>query len=81
MEKAELQRIWAFLTDVYEGICEQDEAYVQQLQLNELYRMVQKLTDAISESKDERVRLLLVYIKKSAIECKGAIEERLAVRN
>jgi len=34
MERSEIKRIADFLRDVYEGICEQDAPYMQQLQLN-----------------------------------------------
>ena len=37
MEKAEIKYIADFLSDVFEGICEQDEPHIQQMQLNELY--------------------------------------------
>jgi hypothetical protein len=36
MEKAKVKQIADFLSDVYEGICEQDAPYMQQLQLNKL---------------------------------------------
>ena len=37
MKKAEINQIGDFLSDVYEGIYEQDPPHVQRIQLNELY--------------------------------------------
>ena len=50
MEKAEIKRIGDFLKDVYEGICEQDPPETQQLQLNELYRIIKRLMDLTSKA-------------------------------
>jgi hypothetical protein len=41
-----------FLSDVLEGICEQDEPHIQQLQLNELYSVIKRLMDATFETTD-----------------------------
>lgn len=81
MERSEIKRIGDFLSDVYEGICEQDAPYMQQMQLNELYRVIQTLMDEIAKTKDEKHRVFLAYLEKRAIEYKDAIEKRLAVRN
>jgi hypothetical protein len=81
MERSEIKRIADFLRDVYEGICEQDGPHLQQIQLNELYGVIQTLMDEIAETEDERHRLFLCCLEKRAIEYKDAIEKRLAVRN
>ena len=81
MDKAEIKRIGDFLRDVYEGICEQDGTHIQQMQLNELYGVIQTLMDEIARTKDEKHRVFLAYLEKRAIEYKDAIEARLAVRN
>ena len=51
MEKAKIKCIGDFLSDVYEGICEQDAPYMQQMQLNELYRVIEKLMDEVAKTK------------------------------
>jgi len=43
MEKAEIKQISDFLYDVYEGLCEGDEPVTMQLQLTELYRVIERL--------------------------------------
>lgn len=81
MDKTEVKKIAEFLSDVYEGICEQDGAHLQQIQLNKLYEVIQTLMDEVAKTGDERHRLFLCYLEKRAIEYKEAIEKRLAVRN
>lgn len=81
MERSEIKRISDFLSDVYEGICEQDGTYIQQMQLTELYRVIETLMDEIAKTKDEKHRVFLCYLEKRAIEYKDTIEARLAVRN
>lgn len=81
MEKAEIKRISDFLSGVYEGICEQDRADVQQMQLNELYRVIKTLMDATFNTKDQDKKVVLASLEYKARKCKKCIEERLAVRN
>jgi len=81
MERSKIKRISDFLSDVYEGICEQDAPYMQHRQLNELYRVIQTLMDEVAKTKDEKHAVFLAYLEKRAIEYKDAIEKRLAVRN
>ena len=68
METAEIKQIADFLSDVYEGICEPDAPYIQQMQLNELYRVIQTLMDEIAKAKDEKHTVFLAYLEKRAIE-------------
>jgi hypothetical protein len=81
MKKAEIQQIRSFLSDVYEGICEQDEPHIQQLQLNELYRVIKRLMDATFETKDQGKKVLLASLEYKARQYKEQIETRLAIRN
>ena len=81
MERSEIKRIADFLRDVYEGICEQDGTHIQQMQLTELYRVIENLMDEIAKTKDEKHAVFLAYLEKRAIEYKDAIEKRLCVRN
>jgi len=81
MEKAEIKKTSDFLSDVYEGICEQDPPYIQQLQLNELYRVIKRLMDANYTTKDQGLKVLLASMEYKARQCKQQIETRLAVRN
>lgn len=81
MEKAEIKRTNDFLADVYNGICEQDPPHQQQLQLNELYRVIKKLMDATFETKDQNLKVLLAALELKARKYKEQIEQRLAVRN
>ena len=81
MEKAEIKQISDFLADVYNGICEIDPPYIQQMQLNELYRVIKRLMDETSKTKDQGLKVLLATLELKARECKEHIEQRLAVRN
>jgi len=53
MEKAEINRIGSFFSDVYEGICDGDDHTTMQLQLTELYRIIRILMDKTFETKDQ----------------------------
>ena len=81
MKKAEIKQIADFLSDVHEGICEQDESYIQQLQLNELYRVIKTLMDATFKTKDQQEKVVLASLEYKARKYKAEIEQRLAVRN
>jgi hypothetical protein len=81
MEKAEIKQISDFLSDVHEGICEPDPPYIQQMQLNELYRVIKRLMDATYETKDQRLKVRLATLEYKARICKQRIEAILAVRN
>lgn len=81
MKKKEIKQISQFISDVYEGICEYDEPHIQQMQLNELYRVIKRLMDATFQSKDQQLKVLLAYLNVRAHNCKAYIERRLAVRN
>jgi len=50
MKQAEIKAIGDFLSDVYEGICEQDSPDTQRLQLNELYKVIKRLMDLTSKA-------------------------------
>ena len=81
MKKEEIKRIRDFLSNVYEGICEQDPPYMQQLQLNKLYKIIENLMDETFKTKDQDIKALLATLEYKARECKDSIERRLAVRN
>ena len=50
MKQTEIKAIGDFLSDVYEGICEQDSPDTQRLQLNELYKVIKRLMDLTSKA-------------------------------
>lgn len=81
MEKVEIKRISDFLSDVYEGICEQDAPHIQQMQLNELYRVIKRFMDATFKTKDQQLKVLLASLEYTARQCKQQVEARLAVWN
>lgn len=81
MNKAEIKRIADFLSDVHEGICEQDEAIPMNLYLGELYKVIQTLMDETFNTKDQELKVLLATLEYKARKCKQHIEARLAVRN
>jgi len=80
MKKAEIKQISEFLSDVYEGICEQDAPGIQQMQLNELYRIVKRLMDETFKTKDQQLKVLLASLEYKAHKCRECVERRLAVR-
>lgn len=57
MDKSEIRRIVAFLKDVQEGLYEGDEVVTMQLQLTELLRVIKRLMDATSATKNQDLRL------------------------
>ena len=81
MEQAEVDEIRDFLSDVYEGICEDDGPRAMQLHLTELYRVIKLLMDETFKTKDQELRVILASLEYNARRCKQIIEERLAVRN
>lgn len=81
MEKVEIKQIGEFLSDVYEGICEQDGLHIQQQQLNELYRIIKRLMDETFITKDQEKKVLLASLELKARKCKDCIEIRTAIRN
>lgn len=81
MQKAQIKQIGDFLSDVYEGICEKDASYIQQMQLNELYRIIERLMDETFKTKDRQLKVLLASLEYKARQYKQQIEARLAVRN
>ena len=66
MDKVEIKQISEFLSDVYEGICEQDPPHIQQMQLNELYRVIKKLMDETFKTNDQRLKVLLASLEYKA---------------
>lgn len=62
MDKSEVRRIVAFLKDVQEGLCEGDEAVTMQAQLTELYRIIKRLMDATSATKDQGKKVLFAAL-------------------
>ncbi len=80
MEKAEIKAIGDFLSDVYEGICEQDSPDTQRLQLTELYRVIKALMDETCKA-PEREKQFFAMLEYNARQYKNIIEARLAVRN
>ena len=81
MKKAEIKQIDYFLTDVYEGLCEGDEPIAMQIQLEELYRVIERLMEATFKTKNRDKKVVLALLEKRAREYKAEIESRLAVRN
>ena len=80
MEKAEIKAIGDFLSDVYEGICEEDSPDTQRLQLTELYKVIKRLMDLTSKA-PEREKQFFAMLEYNARQYKNIIEARLAVRN
>jgi len=80
MKQAEIKAIGDFLSDVYEGICEQDSPDTQRLQLNELYKVIKRLMDLTSKA-PEREKQFFAMLEYNARQYKNIIEARLAVRN
>jgi hypothetical protein len=81
IDKPEIKRINTFLNDVQEGICEGDEPATMQLQLSELYRVIQRLMDKTYETRDQQLKVALALLEKRAREYKQEIERILGVRN
>ena len=73
MDKAEIQQIAAFISDVYEGICERDGTVFMQQDLNRLYGVIKRLMDATFEAKELGKKALLASLEKRARECKQHI--------
>ena len=80
MDKAEINRISDFLNDVYEGICEGDSEITVRQQLNELYRVIERLMELTAEA-PQRLKPLLAMLEMNARNHKEYIEQQLAVRN
>ncbi len=80
MEKAEIQRIGKFLTDVYEEI-EGDDPITMRLHLTELYRVIQILMDGAYNSKDEGLKVVLTTMEYKAQKYRAELEKRLGTRN
>jgi len=78
MEKSEIRRSSDFLSDIYEGICEDDGPTAMQLYLTELYKL---LMDETFRTKDQRQKVILASLEYKARRCKQMIKERLGVRN
>ena len=82
MERAEVKEIADYLKDLEEGLYEWDYRGITTLgDLTELYRIIQALMDATSETKDQDLKVLLAFLEWKARKCKICIERRLAVRN
>ncbi len=56
MDKTPIQQIADFLIEVREAICEGDAAL--RLHLTELYRIIQRLTDATFSAQDQELKVL-----------------------
>ncbi len=65
MEKAEIQRIGKFLTDVREEI-EGNDAVTMRLHLTELYRVIRTLMDEAYKSKDQDLKVVLATMEYKA---------------
>jgi hypothetical protein len=81
MEQSEIDEIRAFLSDVYEGICEDDGPTALRLYLDKLYATIKLLMDETFKTKDQELKVILASLEYNARRCKQIIEERLAVRN
>jgi hypothetical protein len=77
MDKSEVRRIVAFLKDVREGLCEGDEVVTMQAQLTELYRVIKRLMDATSATKDQGKKVLFATLELRARQYREELEERL----
>jgi len=71
MEKPEIKHISDFLSDIYEGICEDDGPTAMQLYLTELYKL---LIDETFRTKDHRQKVILASLEYKARRCKQMIE-------
>ncbi len=80
MEKAEIQRIGKFLTDVREEI-EGNDAVTMRLHLTELYRVIRTLMDEAYKSKDQDLKVVLATMEFKAQKYRMELEKRLGVRN
>lgn len=81
MNKAEIQRIGHFLSDVNEGLCDGDGQIAMQLQLQELHRIIKILMDETFNAKDKELKTILAVLEQRAREYKDEIEKKLALRN
>jgi hypothetical protein len=82
MEKVETKRIGDYLKDLEEGLVEWDyRGITTQGQLTELYRIIERLMDVTSKTKDQKLKPLFATLEMKARKCKQCIERRLAVRN
>ena len=81
MDRSEIKQIDYFLSGVYDGICEGDEAITMQIQLEKLYRIIERLMKATFKTKDRDKKIVLALLEKRARKYKAEIESRLAVRN
>jgi len=73
MEKSEIKRISDFLSDVYEGVCEDHSAAVQ-LYLTELYRLIKFLMDETFRTKNQWQKVILASLEYKARRCKQIVE-------
>ncbi len=80
MEKAEIQRIGKFLTEVYEEI-EGDDPVTMRLHLTELYRVIRILMDGAYKNKDQGLKVLLATMEYKAQKYRAELEKRLGTRN
>lgn len=81
MDKSEVRQIVAFLGDVREGLYEGDEVVTMQLQLTELLRVIKRLMDATSATKDQRRKVFFATLELRARQYREQLEERLGTRN
>lgn len=64
-----------------EGLCEGDEVVTMQGQLNELYRVIQRLMDATVATDDQDEKAFFASLEYRAWQYKQELEKRLRVRN
>jgi len=82
MEKAEIQQIKEYLTELEEGLYEWDYRGLTTLRLlPELHDIIRKLMDATFQARGDKDKVVLASLEYKARKCKECIERRLAVRN
>ncbi len=81
MDKSEIKQIGAFLNDVQEGLCEDDDDTILRLYLTRLYQIIPRLMAATFATGDQGLKVLLATLEKRAREYQQEIEGRLGARN
>jgi len=81
MDKAEIQQVASFLSDVRESLFRRRGEAALRLHLTELYRVIRRLVDANRATESQTVKVLLKHLALKARRYEREIERRLAVRN
>ncbi len=81
MDKAEVQQTADFLVEIDEGLCEYVGAISMHLYLTQLYRVVQRLMNAMSTREDQDLKVVLAALEGEARLSMQSMEGRLGMRN